>query len=156
MKTYLSILLFAGLAWCGALGAAPTSAPVPATGASAMPCMQGGKMANSAACPGMQGGMGPGMMGKGPCPGGGKGPCPGMRSNTAAPAASRSAPAGTSNPTVYGWQLMTPQERVAYRAQMRAAKTAEERAKICTQHHQEMQDRAKQKGVTLPAVPPCS
>jgi hypothetical protein len=55
---------------------------------------------------------------------------------------------------IYGSQLMTPQERTEYQARMRAAKTTEERDQIRTQHHKEMQVRAKQKGVTLPDEPP--
>ena len=70
---------------------------------------------------------------------------------TAAPAAaSKVAPAGSTNPTVYGWQLMTAEEKAAYRAKMRAAKTPEERARIRAEHHREMEQRAKQQGVTLP------
>jgi hypothetical protein len=55
---------------------------------------------------------------------------------------------------VYGSQLMTPQERSAYQTKMRAAKTNEEREQIRAQHHQEMQVRANQQGVTLPDMPP--
>jgi len=55
---------------------------------------------------------------------------------------------------VYGSQLMTPQERTEYQAKMHAAKTNEEREQIRAQHHKEMQVRAKQQGVTLPAEPP--
>jgi hypothetical protein len=115
----------------------------------ACPCMQGAKMANGVACPGMQGGqMGPGMMGNGPCP------C--MQGKGAAPAAAtQSAVADTSNPAVYGWNLMTHEERAAYRTKMRAAKTAAERASICSEHNKAMSERAKQQGVTLPAVPNC-
>ena len=57
---------------------------------------------------------------------------------------------------VYGSQLMTPQERSAYQSKMHAAKTNEEREQIRAQHHQEMQVRAKQQGVTLPDMPPAS
>lgn len=55
---------------------------------------------------------------------------------------------------VYGSQLMTNQERVEYRNRMRAAKTAEEREQIRLEHHKQMQERAKERGVTLPDVPP--
>ena len=55
---------------------------------------------------------------------------------------------------VYGSQLMTPQERTEYQAKMRAAKTNEEREQIRAQHHEEMQERAKQRGMTLPDEPP--
>lgn len=105
---------------------------------SAGPGMRGRMMANpSNAAPGMRGGMmgNPSSMG------------PGMRGST--PAA-----AGQQKTQVFGWQLMTPAERDAYRIRMRAAKTPEERARIRAEHHQEMLKRAKERGVTLPEVPP--
>jgi hypothetical protein len=55
---------------------------------------------------------------------------------------------------IYGSQLMTQKERNAYRARMRAAKTVEEREKIRNEHHALMQQRAKERGVTLPDMPP--
>ena len=55
---------------------------------------------------------------------------------------------------IYGSQLMTQQERSAYRAQMRNAKTAQEREQIRKEHHERMKVRAKEKGVTLPDEPP--
>lgn len=55
---------------------------------------------------------------------------------------------------VYGSQLMTTQERDEYRNRMRAAKTVQEREQIRNEHHARMQERAKQRGVTLPAEPP--
>jgi hypothetical protein len=55
---------------------------------------------------------------------------------------------------VYGRQLMSEQERNQYRKQMRAAKTDKERAQIRAEHHERMQVRAKERGVTLPDEPP--
>ena len=55
---------------------------------------------------------------------------------------------------IYGSQLMTQQERSEYRAQMRNAKTAQEREQIRKEHHERMKVRAKEKGVTLPDEPP--
>lgn len=55
---------------------------------------------------------------------------------------------------VYGSQLMTQQERVEYRAKMRAAKSAEEREQIRKEHHESMKERAKERGVALPDNPP--
>ncbi|MDQ9172367.1 hypothetical protein Q8A64_18325 [Oxalobacteraceae bacterium R-40] len=55
---------------------------------------------------------------------------------------------------IYGSQLMTAEERSAYREKMREAKTLEEREKIRTEHHETMQARARERGVTLPEVPP--
>ncbi|WP_291521902.1 hypothetical protein [Acidithiobacillus sp.] len=58
------------------------------------------------------------------------------------------------NQMMYGSQLMTPKERVEYRAKLRAAKTIQERERIRQEHHEEMMELAKKRGVTLPAVPP--
>lgn len=55
---------------------------------------------------------------------------------------------------IYGSQLMTAQERAEYQARMRAAKTAEERERIRAEHHEAMQARARERGVTLPDEPP--
>lgn len=55
---------------------------------------------------------------------------------------------------IYGSQLMTPEERAAYRARMRSAKTLEERERIRAEHHEQMKARAKGKGITLPDEPP--
>jgi hypothetical protein len=50
---------------------------------------------------------------------------------------------------MYGYELMTPEERQAYMDKMRNAKTPEERTKLRDEHRAEMQKRAKEKGVTL-------
>lgn len=55
---------------------------------------------------------------------------------------------------IYGSQLMTNQERIEHRTKMQAAKTAEEREQVRQQHHEQMQLRAKEQGVTLPDTPP--
>lgn len=55
---------------------------------------------------------------------------------------------------IFGSQLMTEQERTEHRAEMRSAKTAEERDKIRAEHHKQMVERAKQRGLTLPDPPP--
>ena len=54
---------------------------------------------------------------------------------------------------IYGSQLMTPQERTEYRAKMRSLKTKEEREALRMEHHQQMQERAKTMGKTLPDMP---
>ena len=48
-------------------------------------------------------------------------------------------------------ELMTPAERLAMMDKMIDAKTAEERQAIMTTNHAEMERRAKEKGITLPA-----
>ena len=55
---------------------------------------------------------------------------------------------------IYGSQLMTKQERIEHLNKLRAAKTVEERDQVRLQHHEQMQLRAKEKGVTLPDAPP--
>lgn len=55
---------------------------------------------------------------------------------------------------IYGRQLMTEQERNAYRERMRNAKSAAERERIRRENHDRMQARARERGVTLPDEPP--
>ena len=55
---------------------------------------------------------------------------------------------------VYGSQLMTRKERAEHRTKLRNAKTTEEREQIRNEHHERMQERAKARGVMLPAAPP--
>ena len=51
-------------------------------------------------------------------------------------------------------ELMTPAERLAMMDKMIDAKTVEERQAIMTANHAEMEKRAKEKGITLPAHTP--
>lgn len=141
-------LLFLYVLSCGAaaLAAEPPAATTSrAPAAAAKPCPQGmmgrqGPAEQGMPCPAMQGrAMGPHA-----------GPDSGM--NRRAPAASTAV--GGAAPQVYGWQLMTQEERVAFQAKMRAAKTEAERAALRADNHRKMQARAKQQGVTLPEVPP--
>ena len=86
-----------------------------------------GVAAAAIAHPGEMGGaMGPGMMG-------------GMGHGAMGPGA------------MGGQQLMTPEERTALMEKMRNAKTPEERQKIAEANRAEMEKRAKEKGITLPA-----
>ena len=55
---------------------------------------------------------------------------------------------------IYGSQMMTEQERMEYRDRLRAAESAEEREKIRNEHHKQMQERAKERGVSIPDEPP--
>jgi hypothetical protein len=48
-------------------------------------------------------------------------------------------------------ELMTPAERLAMMDKMMDAKTPEERQAIMTANHTEMERRAKEKSITLPA-----
>ncbi len=65
-----------------------------------------------------------------------------------------SLPPIDDNAPIYGSELMTAQERTEHRDRMRAAKTPEEREQIRAEHHERMQARAKERGVTLPDQPP--
>jgi hypothetical protein len=55
---------------------------------------------------------------------------------------------------IYGSQIMTQQERDAFRMKMRGAKTPEEREQIRLEHHEKMKKIAKERGLTLPDEPP--
>lgn len=55
---------------------------------------------------------------------------------------------------IYGADVMTPQERIEYRNQMRLLQTEQEREKFRLEHHARMQERAKTRGLTLPDEPP--
>ena len=54
---------------------------------------------------------------------------------------------------VYGYQLMTEQERIEHRTKMQSLKTMEERNRYRLEHHKLMEQRAREQGVTLPEAP---
>lgn len=54
---------------------------------------------------------------------------------------------------VYGWQLMSEQERAEHRTKMQSMKTAQERERYRHEHHKKMEQRAKEQGRTLPDMP---
>lgn len=68
-------------------------------------------------------------------------------------AASGLATAQTQEP-VYGRQLMTQEEMRKYQDRMRSATSEQERQQIRAQHHEQMRERAKSKGVVLPDEAP--
>ena len=51
-----------------------------------------------------------------------------------------------------GWSLMTPEERQAHQAKMLQAKTYDECKQLQSEHRSVMEERAKAKGITLPAA----
>lgn len=59
------------------------------------------------------------------------------------------AQARQSDRDIYGYQLMTEQERLEYRQQFEKAKTNEERQQIIAEHREKMQARAKEQGLDL-------
>ena len=54
---------------------------------------------------------------------------------------------------IYGSSLMTKAERAEHRATIRSLKTREERERYRMEHHKRMQERAKEKGISLPEMP---
>lgn len=66
--------------------------------------------------------------------------------NTRAPDLAR---ARQQDGDIYGYQLMTEQERNEYRDRLAKAETNEERQKITSAHRAEMQTRAAAKGIDL-------
>lgn len=55
---------------------------------------------------------------------------------------------------IFGSQLMTQQEMMEHRTKMQSLHTMEERERYRIEHHKKMQERAKEKGVSLPDEPP--
>ena len=55
---------------------------------------------------------------------------------------------------IYGYDLMTAEERTEHRNKMRSLKTWEEREQFRKEHHEQMQARAKERGITLPEPAP--
>lgn len=86
-------------------------------------------------------------------------PFAGLAAEKATPAvpATKAVPATPAVPaekeTIFGSQLMTVEERTAFRTQMQNATTDEERQKIRLEHRKQMLERAKAKGVTLSDTP---
>ncbi len=93
-----------------------------------------GPQAGPGAGTGMGPGMGPGM-GAGMGPGAGRGP--GARWGT---------------DFTPGWSLMTPQERAEHQNRMREMKTYQECEAFMRQHREQMAERAKAQGKSLPPM----
>lgn len=51
---------------------------------------------------------------------------------------------------VYGYSMMTPQEVARYQAQMGAARSAQERDRIRSEHRRQMEERARERGEAQP------
>lgn len=76
------------------------------------------------------------------------------RTNSKGAATEPTPAVGDGMGNIFGPQLMTEEERVSYRAKIRSAKTKETFEKIRTEHYEEMEMRAKDKGVIPQATPP--
>ena len=61
-------------------------------------------------------------------------------------------PWGANKGNTVGWQLMTPAERTEHQTKMRSFKSYDECTAYQEEHHKQMEVRAKEKGVTLPAM----
>lgn len=66
---------------------------------------------------------------------------------TAAPAQAPLPPQGEPRELIFCAELMSPQEREAYRVRMRAARSWEERDVLRADHRHELHLRAQQRGV---------
>ena len=70
------------------------------------------------------------------------------------PAAQQAQAQTETRERIYGYELMTPEERLEYQNRMRSLRTQEEREQFRLEHHRLMQDRARAQGKTLPDAPP--
>lgn len=64
--------------------------------------------------------------------------------------ASARGPWRASEANTRGWQLMTPEERIEHQSRIRSFTTLEECRSYQLEHHQLMEERARQRGVALP------
>jgi hypothetical protein len=55
---------------------------------------------------------------------------------------------------IFGWELMSVKERAEHREKMLSLKTEQERTAYRQEHHKLMQQRATERGVTIPDMPP--
>ncbi|MFZ5621386.1 MAG: hypothetical protein ACOY5W_10220 [Pseudomonadota bacterium] len=77
----------------------------------------------------------------------------GLAGAVAALALGMAMPALAEDEVIYGRELMTEQELAEHRAKMRSLRTEQEREAFRMEHHKLMQERAKERGVTLPDEP---
>jgi hypothetical protein len=79
----------------------------------------------------------------------------GMLAAVASPAVAADPTSGSTARTeaIYGYHMMTPQERDAYREKMRNAANPAERQALRDEHHAAMAERARERGITLPDRP---
>ncbi len=61
-------------------------------------------------------------------------------------------PWGANRGNTWGYALMTAQERTEHQNKMRSFKTYDECKAYQEEHHKQMEERAKEKGITLPAM----
>lgn len=87
-------------------------------------------------------------------PGPGAGPGPGASAPRAGMGPGRGAMGGRFGAGVTpGWAMMSPEERTAHQTAMRDMKSYDDCVAYRDKHHEAMQARAKEKGMTPPATP---
>lgn len=69
---------------------------------------------------------------------------------SAVPAAAQPAEQTRRSEPIYGYRMMNDAERNEYREKMRNARNAEERQALRDEHRQLMENRARERGATLP------
>jgi len=96
-----------------------------------------------------------GMAAAQPGPGAGGGPGPNASAPRAGMGPGRGAMMGGrfGNGVTPGWSMMSAEERTAHRNAMRDMKNYDDCVAYRDKHHEAMQARAKEKGVTPPAAP---
>jgi len=52
----------------------------------------------------------------------------------------------------YGWQLMTPEERTEHQSKMRSFTDYDACREYVDDHHKQMEERAREKGITPPVM----
>ena len=75
-----------------------------------------------------------------------------LATSLAAGSALARGPLAVSKGNTWGWQLMTPEERTEHQNKMRSFKTYDECKAYQQEHHTQMEARAKEKSITLPAM----
>ena len=80
-------------------------------------------------------------------------PGPGEGRRGAGPRDNGSAARGEGRGQGRGRSLMTPEERKQFRKEMRSKTTNEERAQLRKENHEKMRERARERGIELPAEP---
>jgi hypothetical protein len=80
-------------------------------------------------------------------------PGPGGALGGRGPRGKGSAARGEGRGQGRGRNLMTPEEREQFRKEMRSKTTDEERAQLRKENHEKMRERARERGIELPAEP---
>lgn len=77
-----------------------------------------------------------------------------LAASLAAGSALARGPWAVNQGNTWGWQFMTAEERTEHQTKMRGFKTYDECKAYQQEHHTQMEARAKEKNVALPAMKP--